>query len=153
MVPSVDQHAYPEGPFRTVYARLVAEGFIDDRESRGLSEGELEEVSRDQGAPLDPEYADFLRCMVAGSGRTLAGETVFHPAVLGIRAGAEAMCTESGIDCDLSRALFVASHQGYIYYCVDLADGAVHCLTEDSSVPVRVAGSFSAFLFDFVKSG
>lgn len=85
MVPSADQRAYPDGPFRTVYARLVDEGFVDDRETRGLSEGELEGISWDQGAPRDPEYADFLRCMGAGSGRTLAGETVFHPAVLGIR--------------------------------------------------------------------
>ncbi|MFL1902164.1 hypothetical protein ACJWDR_24125 [Streptomyces tauricus] len=81
--------AYPEGPFRTVHARLVDQGLVDGRESRGLSEGELEEISRDQGVPLDPEYADFPRCMGAGRGRTLAGETVFRSAVRGIRAGAE----------------------------------------------------------------
>lgn len=62
------------------------------------------------------------------------------------------MCAEFGIDCDLSRALLVASQQGYVYYYVDLADGAVHCLTEDSAGPVRVADSISAFLYDFVKS-
>ncbi|MCW8102351.1 hypothetical protein [Streptomyces tauricus] len=96
--------AYPEGPFRTVHARLVDQGLVDGRESRGLSEGELEEISRDQGVPLDPEYADFPRCMGAGRGRTLAGETVFRSAVRGIRAGAEAMCAELGIDgCVLVR--------------------------------------------------
>lgn len=90
--------------------------------------------------------------MSAGYGRTLVGKTDFHPAVLGIRADAEAMCAEFGIDCDLSRALLVASHQGYVYYYVDLADGAVHCLTEHSAGPVRVADAFGAFLYDFVES-
>lgn len=70
MVLSGEQRAYPEGPFRTVYARLVDEGFVDHRESRGLSECELGEISQDQGAPLDPEYADFPRRMGAGQGRT-----------------------------------------------------------------------------------
>ncbi|MFB7274422.1 SMI1/KNR4 family protein [Streptomyces sp. NPDC056244] len=146
------RHVYPEGPFWSVYVRLVDEGFVDDRQSRGLTDSAIEEISRDQGVLLAPQYADFLRCMGAGSGRTLIGETIFHPAVLGIRANAEAMCAEFGIDCDLRDALFVASHQGYIYYYVDLRDGGVHCLTEDSVGPVWVADSFSAFLYDFVKS-
>lgn len=144
---------FPDGAFWAAYARLVEEGFIEDRESRGLPESALEEISRDQGVPLVPEYADFLRCMGAGSGRTLASETVFHPAVLGMRANAEAMCTEFGITWDPEVSLFVASHQGHTYYCIDLREGgAVHCLTEDCTAAIRVADSFSEFFSEFVRS-
>ncbi|SHI25885.1 hypothetical protein SAMN05444521_6344 [Streptomyces sp. 3214.6] len=64
------------------------------------------------------------------------------------------MCAEFGIACDLTDALMVASHQGYIYYYVSLSeDGAVYCVTEDSTSPIRVADSFSEFLYEYVKSG
>lgn len=144
---------FPEGPFWSVYSRLVDEGLVDDRESRGLPESALEEISRDQGVRLDPQYADFLRCMGAGSGRVLASQVVFHPAILGIRERAASLCNEFGISGDLTGALVFASHQGYIYHYIDThREGAVYCLTEDSPTPIRVADSFSEFFYDYVKS-
>ncbi|WP_328419127.1 SMI1/KNR4 family protein [Streptomyces sp. NBC_00443] len=153
--PRADQRhlASPEGPFWAAYSRLVDEGLIDDRASRGLPESALEEIATDQGVRLDPEYADFLRCMGAGSGNTLASQVVFYPAILGIRESAVSLCNEVGISCDLAGAIFVASHQGYIYFYVDTRqEGTVWCLTEDSPAPVRVADSFSDFFYDYVKS-
>ncbi|MDX2678473.1 SMI1/KNR4 family protein [Streptomyces sp. NY05-11A] len=113
----------------------------------------LEEIARAQGVRLDSEYADFLGCMGAGSGRTLSSEVIFYPAILGLRSNAESMCAEFGVVCDLTDSLVVASHQGYIYYYVSLSeDGAVYSITEDSTSPIRVADSFSQFLYEYVKS-
>ncbi|MFI7300298.1 SMI1/KNR4 family protein [Streptomyces sp. NPDC050121] len=112
----------------------------------------LEEISGVQGVRLDPEYAEFLGCMGAGSGRTLTSEVIFYPAVLSLRSNAKSMCAEFDIVCDLAEALVVASHQGYIYYYVALGEGAVYCIHEDSQFPIRMADSFSEFLYEYVKS-
>ncbi|MFE7260897.1 hypothetical protein ACFU9B_02315 [Streptomyces sp. NPDC057592] len=81
---------------------------------RGLSADELDELERDQPAPLAAAYACFLRLIGGGAGYFLQGSYVFYPHVIGLREAADELLSENQEPFRLDtsdRVIFM--HQGY----------------------------------------
>jgi hypothetical protein len=78
---------------------LVADGTTATvAEVRGLGDEEIRQIEEDQPAPLAAAYRCFLECAGAGAGRFLQGSDVFHPQILGLRAGAEELTNLESTD-------------------------------------------------------
>jgi hypothetical protein len=99
--------------------RVVVDAITDGTTSmrgqlRGLAPDVIEEVERDQVAPLGSAYRSFLTLMGAGAGRFLRGSDVYRPGVLGLGTSARDLLLENRspfVLTDVDRVFFM--HQGY----------------------------------------
>lgn len=103
-----------EARVRSLVASL-ADGTTATAEAlRGLSHEELDEVERDQPAPLGAAYACFLRLVGGGAGHFLQGSDLFYPRVLGLREAADELLSENGVSFRLGDSdRVILMHQGY----------------------------------------
>jgi hypothetical protein len=63
----------------------IADGVTATAEQlQGLTRSEIDEIERDQSAPLGRSYRHFLELVGRGAGRFLRGSDVFYPSVLGL---------------------------------------------------------------------
>ncbi|WP_030443678.1 SMI1/KNR4 family protein [Actinoplanes subtropicus] len=93
----------------------VADGVTATAEQlQGLTEAEIEEVERDQSAPLARSYRQFLELVGRGAGRFLRGSDVFYPSVLGLGDAARALLEENQVKFVLTNEdRVILMHQGY----------------------------------------
>ncbi|WP_229068854.1 hypothetical protein [Actinoplanes sp. DH11] len=93
----------------------IADGVTATAEQlQGLTQPEIEEVERDQPAPLARSYQQFLELVGSGAGRFLRGSDVFYPSVLGLGQAARALLEENQVEFALTNEdRVILMHQGY----------------------------------------
>ncbi|MFI9211486.1 SMI1/KNR4 family protein [Streptomyces sp. NPDC053253] len=117
---------------------------------RGLSADEIDEIERDQAAPLGAAYACFLRLVGGGAGHFLQGSDVFYPHVIGLREAADELLRENQeppFDLRSSdRVIFM--HQGYQFEFLrgEGPDPEVWSYSEGDAEPSRVYIRFTDWL-------
>ncbi|MBP2584666.1 hypothetical protein J3A78_005144 [Streptomyces sp. PvR006] len=141
--------ALPEALVRALVTSL-ADGTTATADGlRGLSAGQLDEVERDQPAPLAGAYACFLRLVGGGAGRFLQGSDVFYPHVIGLREAADELLRENQEPFHLGssdRVIFM--HQGYQFEFLrgEGTDPEVWSYSEGDAEPSRVYIRFTDWL-------
>ncbi|MFE7107547.1 SMI1/KNR4 family protein [Streptomyces sp. NPDC057575] len=115
----------------------------------GLSADELDEIERDQPAPLGAAYACFLRLVGGGAGHFLQGSDVFYPHVIGLREAADDLLRENQEPFHLrssDRVIFM--HQGYQFEFLrgKGPDPEVWSYSEGYAEPSRVYIRFTDWL-------
>ncbi|WP_159026500.1 SMI1/KNR4 family protein [Streptomyces vietnamensis] len=116
---------------------------------RGLSANELDEIERDQPAPLAAAYACFLRLVGGGAGHFFQGSDVFHPHVIGLREAADELLRENQEPFHLrssDRVIFM--HQGYQFEFLrgEGPDPEVWSYSEGDTEPSRIYIRFTDWL-------
>ncbi|MFD6080571.1 SMI1/KNR4 family protein [Streptomyces hydrogenans] len=139
----------PEALVRTLVAS-VADGTTATADGlRGLSADELDEIERDQPAPLGAAYACFLRLVGGGAGHFFQGSDVFYPHVIGLREAADELLRENQEPFHLrssDRVIFM--HQGYQFEFLrgEGPNPEVWTYSEGDAEPSRVHLRFTDWL-------
>src|SRR6059058_3832878 len=76
----------------------VADGVtVTAEDLHGSTQDEIDEVERDQAAPLAESYRRFLELIGRGAGQFLQGSDVFYLSVLGLGQAARELLEENGV--------------------------------------------------------
>jgi hypothetical protein len=96
---------------------MIADGVTATIEQvHGLTQSEIDEVERDQPAPLPPTYREFLELAGRGAGHFLQGSDVFYPHVLGLGQAARELLAENNVPFTLAHDdRVILMHQGYYF--------------------------------------
>lgn len=109
-----DDRARADDRVQTLVAAIVDGVTATAEQLRGLTRAELDEVERDQAAPLAGSYRRFLELVGRGAGRFLQGSDVFYPAVLGLGRAARELLEENGVPFAWTTGdRVILMHQGY----------------------------------------
>ena len=97
-----------------VAAVLTANRFPEDAPPRGLPPELVDEVERDQPAPLGAAYRRWLELAGADAGWFMVGTDFCHPRILGLRESTRELFTGDGSDFRPdAHDRVIAMHQGY----------------------------------------
>src|SRR5215475_12521984 len=96
----------------------IADGVTATAEQvQGLTRSEIDEVERDQPAPLAQAYRQFLELAGRGAGHFLQGSDVFYPDVVGLGQAARELLEENKVPFTLTgEDRVILMHQGYQFY-------------------------------------
>jgi len=94
---------------------MIANGVTATVEQlNGLTPSEIDEVERDQSAPLAESYRQFLELAGRGAGHFLQGSDVFYPSILGLGRDARELLAENEVPFSLTQDdRVILMHQGY----------------------------------------
>lgn len=131
-----------------VLVSAIADGVTASAEQlQGLTPLEIDEIERDQPAPLAQSYRRFLELVGRGAGHFLQGSDVFYPAVLGLGQAARELLEENQVPFVLTdEDRVILMHQGYRFDFLRGTgpDPEVWSFSEGTAVGVPVV-SYSRF--------
>jgi hypothetical protein len=134
-------------------ARLTEAGLVKPGALKGCTAEEIRQIEAKFQLQLPGIYQEFLARMGKAAGHFLVGSDFLFPTPLSLRAEAEALLEQSGLEFELEHGDFVfVGHQGYefLFFRVgDSPDLPVFLLTEDEE-PKKVFSQFSDWLLSCV---